>query len=521
MPLIKNVLSLFSRLKEYSFGSKHKIKIDVALSNKLRNNYKKILLSNNNFTLLSKMKTKLIIALLTIIVIANAQNTWIQKPFFGGDLRSGAAAFSIGSKAYVLLGSNTSLKNDLWEYDTLTNAWTQKADFPGAAREQAVAFSIGDSGYVGTGMDWSGNLMKDFWQYIPSTDTWVQKADFAGTGRYSAVGFSINNKGYIGTGTDGNNQNDFWEYNTGTNSWTQKAYFIGLERYGAVGFSIGNKGYIGGGFYTGSNSNQDFYEYNPSNDTWVNKATIILYGTNYASGFSIGSKGYILSGNAGAGSNFAQYDPANNEWIMLANLPTTRDHAVGFSIGNNGYIATGQNGSGKRKDFWKYTQCASSPAVTITPSGATTFCQGGSVTLTASNGISYAWSTNESTQSITVNTSGTYSVILTDSCGVVFSSPVTVTVQACTGISELTDNNSITFSPNPFSEETILHSTISLKDASLTIYNSLGQQVSQVNNISGNSISLRRNGLPNGVYLIRIIQDNKSYNISRIVLTDN
>jgi len=67
-------------------------------------------------------------------------------------------------------------------------------------------------------------------------------------------------------------------------------------------------------------------------------------------------------------------------------------------------------------------------ASTISASGATTFCQGGSVTLTASSNSSYLWSTGETTQSITVNTSGNYSVTITNSCGSASSSPTTVTV---------------------------------------------------------------------------------------------
>ena len=54
------------------------------------------------------------------------------------------------------------------------------------------------------------------------------------------------------------------------------------------------------------------------------------------------------------------------------------------------------------------------PSVTITPSGPTTFCQGGSVTLTASSGSSYLWSTGATTQSITASTSGNYSVTVTN-----------------------------------------------------------------------------------------------------------
>lgn len=467
------------------------------------------------------MKIKLLISLLAICEIACAQNTWIQKPFFGGGIRSGSAAFSIGSKGYVLLGSDTSLAKDLWEFDTLTNVWTKKADFPGAAREAAVAFSIADSGYVGTGMDWKGNYMKDFWQYIPSTDTWKQKADFAGTGRYSAVGFSIGNKGYIGTGNDGAKQNDLWEYNPGTNTWIPKAFFIGLERYGAVGFSIGNKGYIGGGFYNGSSSTPDFYEYNPSNDSWVKKANIIVYGANYATGFSIGTQGYVLSGNSGAGSDFAGYDQATNKWILVANLAPTRDKAVGFSVGNRGYTGTGQDGSGRRKDFWKYTPCSSFPAAIITPSGATTFCQGGSVTLTSNRGDSYVWSNNETTQSITVTTSGTYSVIKTDSCGIATSSPVFVTVQLCTGISQLANNDGIIISPNPFFAYTTLQSDKIFEDATLTVYNSLGQQVKQIKKIAGQSIILYHDELPSGLYLIHLTAHNTIFAVRKLLITDN
>src|SRR5206468_1817493 len=46
----------------------------------------------------------------------------------------------------------------------------------------------------------------------------------------------------------------------------------------------------------------------------------------------------------------------------------------------------------------------------ITASGPTTFCNGGSVTLTAPAGYSYVWSTSATSQSITVTTSGNYTV---------------------------------------------------------------------------------------------------------------
>lgn len=54
------------------------------------------------------------------------------------------------------------------------------------------------------------------------------------------------------------------------------------------------------------------------------------------------------------------------------------------------------------------------PVVTITPSGATTFCEGDSVILTSSQLTGNQWSTGATTRSITVKTSGFYSVEYTD-----------------------------------------------------------------------------------------------------------
>lgn len=69
------------------------------------------------------------------------------------------------------------------------------------------------------------------------------------------------------------------------------------------------------------------------------------------------------------------------------------------------------------------------PTATITADGPTTFCAGGSVTLSASTGTSYLWSTGAVSQDIVVSTTGSYSVTVTNSnnCSAT-SSPVSVTV---------------------------------------------------------------------------------------------
>lgn len=91
------------------------------------------------------------------------------------------------------------------------------------------------------------------------------------------------------------------------------------------------------------------------------------------------------------------------------------------------------------------------PSATITPGGATTFCSGGSVTLTASSGDSYLWSNGETTQSINVTSSGSYTVAVTINGCSATSSPVIVTVNplpvcSINGSSEVCPLNNASFS---------------------------------------------------------------------------
>lgn len=72
--------------------------------------------------------------------------------------------------------------------------------------------------------------------------------------------------------------------------------------------------------------------------------------------------------------------------------------------------------------------CGASVA-TVTQSGPTNFCQGGTVTLTASTGSTYAWSSGQTSQSITVNASGNYTVTVGNGSGCnAVSAPIAVTV---------------------------------------------------------------------------------------------
>jgi len=85
------------------------------------------------------------------------------------------------------------------------------------------------------------------------------------------------------------------------------------------------------------------------------------------------------------------------------------------------------------------------PRDTLRASGATTFCQGGSVTLTSLQDSLYHWSTGATTQAITVSSSGTYTVTVTNNFGCsAATAPEVVTVQPLP-IATITANGPINF----------------------------------------------------------------------------
>ncbi len=88
-------------------------------------------------------------------------------------------------------------------------------------------------------------------------------------------------------------------------------------------------------------------------------------------------------------------------------------------------------------------------------------------------------------------------------------------------VNELAGNGSISISPNPIITEASLHFWHLLKDATITLYNTLGQQAQQINNVSGHSITLQKGGLPGGVYLLQLTEAGKITGSHKLMVADN
>jgi len=92
---------------------------------------------------------------------------------------------------------------------------------------------------------------------------------------------------------------------------------------------------------------------------------------------------------------------------------------------------------------------------------------------------------------------------------------------SCSGINEISKENHISAFPNPFIRQTTLQTDMFSKNANLIIYNSLGQQIKQLNNITGQTFTLQRDNLTSGLYYLRLIQDNQTIATGKLIITDN
>lgn len=372
--------------------------------------------------------------------------------------------------------------------------WTQKANFPGNPNYGCPGFTLTGKGYIA-----SGNAPNNFAAYDPGTNTWQFKADFPD----SAFGFAftIGNKAYIG---EFYNSTDFWEYDLLIDSWTQKANFPGQQRSIDVRFAIGAKGYVATGFSPVSYLN-DVWEWDQLTNTWTQKANFSGTARVAAAGFSIGNKGYIGTGIdlTDFCRDFWEYDPVTDTWTQKANFGgSKRSEAIGFVIGSCGYIGggTGSIGTGTVSDFWKYDVWANTwTAVTSFGGNLRELATGFSIDCKGYVGMGWI---NDNPSSVH-NDLWEYTP---DTCdlSVIPESPLL----------------SATFFPSPFSAEATLNTNTVLKNATLSFYNASGQLVKQMPDVSGKTILIRRENLPAGIYLIKIIQENKEIFAFKCAITD-
>ena len=88
-------------------------------------------------------------------------------------------------------------------------------------------------------------------------------------------------------------------------------------------------------------------------------------------------------------------------------------------------------------------------------------------------------------------------------------------------ISENSNNTSqISIYPNPFSKATTLKTDNLFENATFIVYNSLGEQVRKIDNISGQTFTFYRENLEQGIYFYHLKKNSKILSADKLVITD-
>ena len=123
----------------------------------------------------------------------------------------------------------------------------------------------------------------------------------------------------------------------------------------------------------------------------------------------------VLNTNYSIVSGSTSSNTITLKWLSTGSKTVTVNYSNGGCLGATAASTTA-------------TVNAGTATPTISTSGLTTFCQGGSVILTSSIATGNNWSNGAATQSITVTTSGSYAVTNNNGCTNVTSAPIVVTV---------------------------------------------------------------------------------------------
>jgi uncharacterized delta-60 repeat protein len=87
-------------------------------------------------------------------------------------------------------------------------------------------------------------------------------------------------------------------------------------------------------------------------------------------------------------------------------------------------------------------------------------------------------------------------------------------------ISESNTSSQISIYPNPFSKATTLKTDNLFENATFIVYNTLGEQVRKIDNISGQTFTFYRENLEQGIYFYQLKENNIIVSENRFVITD-
>ncbi|HLP12441.1 MAG TPA: T9SS type A sorting domain-containing protein [Flavobacteriales bacterium] len=162
--------------------------------------------------------------------------------------------------------------------------------------------------------------------------------------------------------------------------------------------------------------------------------------------------------------------------------------------------------------------------LTVTPVNLSTSLIGNTITAGATP-ATYQWINcgtmtavaGATNQNFTPATTGSYAVIVTQSGCSDTSTCTSVTIG--TGINDLQNQLAFTVSPNPFNDQTIitLNGNTNVQQVDVMITDALGKIVQPVVQKDKNHITISRNGLPAGIYFVKMVSGSHTSQLLKLV----
>lgn len=357
-------------------------------------------------------------------------------------------------------------------------------------------------------MDTNGTGFKDLLDFCPSKGTFLQGSLLlSGHKLYGMTnrGGAYDSGVVFSMDTNGNGYKDLLDFNGPNGKGAPSAspsgsliisgkrlygmtYGGGLNHHGCI-FSLDTNG-------SGYNKILDFNDTNgatPFGSLILSGKT--LYGASIDNIFSIDTDGHSYK--------LLQIINSPNGWFVSGSLILAKHTLYGMAY------AGGKYNSGI---IYSYNLCNPLTIVdSIVPDSGT--CTGVATVNVTSGGnapYTYLWTSGgQTTATITGQCAGTYCCIITNENGC----PQTecVTINSLTGINTISSNeNKITIYPNPGNGIFTFQSSVVSGKCSVEVYNVLGEKVydATLNQDQGdNTVNLSNQ--PNGIYLYRVITDNR------------
>ena len=382
-------------------------------------------------------------------------DTWTQKNNFPGFNRQNTIGFSLNNKGYLFCGFTgvNTVVGDMWEYDPALDSWTQKANSPVTTRNGPTAIVINNKAYVGLGSDVSGSTCyTDFYRFDPIANTYTQVANIP-VGLAAPAHFCIDSTGYIGLGYVNSTlvSDQLFKFDPYSNSWAALTNFSGPSRAWCISDTVNGKPYIG----TGADLNNNIF----LSDLWTwpdSCRGALSLGADTA---ICGNSGFILTDTMSGVSHFWSTGDTSASitiqasgiyWLLdshdrclwhdtirvtfsppppafslgndtiycgsFSRILNTGDTGTLWSTGVRGasitvttpglYWAEISNGCGSLRDSILISHNAGPP---VSLGNDTTLCTSGTFVLRdTASGLSFLWSTGAVSDSISVSTTGSY-----------------------------------------------------------------------------------------------------------------